>query len=351
MKFLLPCWVLAFALAGCAAKPKPVDERQTSPQAVAAEEEQDKESQPGPCSQWVPKHEAAIDLTRRKLEEMTCGAALWLDGLFGPDDNIAAARGVTGRLETSLAYSEFYGMRSRTRFYVRTDLPNLRDRYSAFVGRDNEDDFVRDRQEGFGMRSQMPRVNDDDEWLAGLGYAFPGNERFSNDIRAGVRNVRHPRIFVHSRMRYLAYSDDNDLIAMRLTPFWNTRDGFGITPGFDFSHVLTPALLFRWDNVGTLSQETDGFDWRSALILYQGLKKGRGLAYEAFIRGATEAPVPMREYGVQTVYRQPWYQGKLFGEFLVGYTWPREEPDEPRDGSYLVGFGLELPFGKEAEKR
>jgi hypothetical protein len=292
----------------------------------------------------------AVDWAREQIEETVCSASLWFDGLFGDDRNLDAARGAYGRLETSYEYSEFYGAKTRTRFRLRVDLPNLQDRASVFVGRDNDDNFVSDRSEGFALRSEFPEIDDRDKFFAGFGYGLPSNRRFRSDVKVGVRSLTNTRAFVQWRAEYLAYVDDVNLVQFRLTPFYSTRDGFGVTPGVDYSRVLTPRLLARWSNVGTHSDTTLGFDWRSALVLYQGFGWQRGLAYEAFIRGVTETPVKLREYGLRLVYRQPIVGGRLYLQPLVGYSWPKELPGIKREGAYLVGVGLELPYGKDPRR-
>lgn len=299
-----------------------------------------------PCRDWVPLDEEMIDGTRRYLHERLCSTSMWFDGLFGDQRNIAAARGAHGRLETSMAYSEYYGEKFRTRLDVRVALPNLQKRTSAFLGRDDEDQFVRDRSEGFALRTEFPRIEEQDAWLAGLGYSLPGSKRFRADFRVGVRNVRQPRAFVQSRLRYIAYADRNDLVQLRLTPFWNTRDSFGITPGVDYSHVLSQTRLVRWSNIGTISDRSEDFDWRSALILYQSLGGKKGIALESFLRGGVKEDVSVREYGVRSIYRQPVARDRLFVEVVGGYSWPKSGPGIQRDGSYLVGLSLELPFGE-----
>lgn len=299
-----------------------------------------------PCRDWAPLDEEMIDGTRRYLHERLCSTSMWFDGLFGDQRNIAAARGAHGRLETSMAYSEYYGEKFRTRLDVRVALPNLQKRTSAFLGRDDEDQFVRDRSEGFALRTEFPRIEEQDAWLAGLGYSLPGSKRFRADFRVGVRNVRQPRAFVQSRLRYIAYADRNDLVQLRLTPFWNTRDSFGITPGVDYSHVLSQTRLVRWSNIGTISDRSEDFDWRSALILYQSLGGKKGIALESFLRGGVKEDVSVREYGLRSIYRQPVARDRLFVEFVGGYSWPKSGPGIQRDGSYLVGLSLELPFGE-----
>jgi hypothetical protein len=300
-----------------------------------------------PCAQWRADEEPALDMARRQLQQTVCGAALWFDGLFGDHQHVKAARGAYGRLDLNVFHSEFYGTDARVRFNARADLPNLENRLSVFVGRDEEDSFVRDRSEGFALRSRFPRFDDRDETIAGLGYSLPSSERFQTDVRAGVRlrGVRVPKLFAQTRIGFNAYSDERNLVHLRTTPFINSEDGLGVTSSLDYTHVLDDTHLLRWGTIGTVSQNTDGLDWRSALILYQALRKKRALAYEAFVRGETELPVPLKEFGLQTVYRQPLAKERLFGELIVAYTFPKEEPGEPRDGAFGVGFGLELPFG------
>ena len=151
---------------------------------------------------------------------------------------------------------------------------------------------------------------------------------------------------MQNRFRFLAYSDDNDLWILRQTLFWTNQDGFGSTTGSDWMHVINQNLLMRWDNVATVSQESDGLDWRSAAILYRGLQpEGTGIALEIFSRGETQHPVPVREYGIRALYRHPLFQRRLFLEFINGYTWPKIDPEKQREGSYGIGIALQMPFG------
>lgn len=285
-----------------------------------------------------------IDETRRKLEETVCGAALWFDSLFGEGD-VRAARSTHGRVEVVASHSDFEGWDTRVRFNANIRVPSLEDRLSVFVGRDNEQDFLRDRREGAGLRSQFPRVDGQDNWLAGLGYSLPEAYRLKFDVRAGAHGLSHPTAFVQARLGYTPYADDRNLVHLRGTPFVNTFDGLGFTLSLDMDHVIGETLLLRWSDIGTVSQESAGVDWRSALILYQNLRRQRALGYELFIRGATRAPEPIGEYGARTIYRQPLLRERLIGELILGYSWPRNDPTLPRDGSFAVSLGLTLPFG------
>lgn len=334
--------LLAPLLAACAGTPKK-DEPAPPPAQAAAPDA----AEPGPfeaCRMPVDNQVRFVDETRRRLHETVCGAALWFDGLFGEGD-IAAARSTHGRVELSYGGSEFYGRELRLRFHARVKLPALKERLSAFVGRDSDEDFVRDRTEGLALRSQFPRVDDQEEWLAGLGYALPEAHRFKLDFRVGARSLRRPKVFAQGRASYNAYSDRYNLVYFRLTPFVNNLDGFGATASADLSHALAVTQLLRWGTIGTITQESPGLDWRSALILYQNLRAQRAIAYETFVRGLTAAAEPLAEYGARTIYRHPLLGARLFGELVFGYSWPKSDPALEREGSFGASLGLEMPFG------
>lgn len=333
--------LLAASLSSCATQPRHGATETPAQDAGAS-------AFPHPCHRARADDEPLVDDAQAVLEETGCRAALWLDGLFGKDADIAAAKRTHGYLETAVSYSQFEGFDTRTRLRVRFELPTLKERLSAFLGREDDDEFIQDRTEGFALRSQFPRIDDRDEWLAGLGYSLPDSKRLQTDIKVGAASLRKPRAFVRARLHYNAYADPSNLFYLRVTPFWRTREGVGVTVGADYSHVLSPPLLLRYSNVGTISEATAGVNWLSALILYQNLREERAIAYELFVRGDTDAAEPLYEYGGRTIYRHPLLPQKLYGEFILGYSWPRSDPDLPRRGSYEVGFGLELPFGHKA---
>jgi hypothetical protein len=301
-----------------------------------------------PCRQPTSEDAPLIDEARRKLYETLCGAALWFDGLFGERNyvNEASARGASGRLEISALNSEYEGTKFRARGNVRIDFPNLDRRWNAFIGRDDEDDFIRDRSEGMALRSQFLDFADENRWLAGLGYSLPGTYKQRTDFRVGGKLGHEPEIFVQGRYRRNFFINERNLFHFRETAFWTNRDGFGATTSFDFDHVVKRTMLLRWGNIGTVSEATDGLDWRSAILLYQSLHNGKALAYEVFIRGETANEVPLKEWGARGVYRHPlMHRDWLAGEFVLGYSWPRFELVDPRKGSLTVGLGVEILVG------
>jgi hypothetical protein len=288
-----------------------------------------------------------INESRRLLAETFCGATLWFDGLFGGTPDVRNARATSGRIELSGLHTEFHGFDERVRLRLNYDLPNMERRVRLMLGRDDPEVIKTDRQEGFAIRSSVFGLEDRDEWLAGLGYRPPGRYLERVDFGIGARVKSSPELFVQGRYRRNFFLGPNDIWRFRETVFWENRDGFGSTSSLDWDRVLRRDLLVRWGNVGTISEATEGLEWRSALVLYHNLRDWRAIAGESFWRGATDADVKLREFGVRGIYRHPLQAPHLFGDVIVGYTWPRELPRQKREGSLMVGIGFELLFGQD----
>lgn len=143
--------------------------------------------EPRPCDQVYFSEHEMIDATRERVEELVCRAALWVDGIGGKSGDVLAARRSHGHLEMSYYWSQFGGPEFRTRAKVRVELPLLKRRLSAFVGLDNQDDFIQGRSEGFALRSEFPSLNRDDDWL-GWVISFPAKVVFLARISGSAPN-------------------------------------------------------------------------------------------------------------------------------------------------------------------
>lgn len=299
------------------------------------------------CDQIVDREVAVLDMAREKLQETLCSATLWLDGLFGKRGDVYAARRSHGMLELSTRYVEDLGWETDLRLRVSIDLPTMENRLSAFIGREPSDDFISGRSESLAFESQFPQLRSDDQWLAGLGYSLPGRYRIRSDFRVGVRGITNTTVFVKNRFALNAYADERHLVHFRLTPFWTNDDRGGITAGMDISRVLGGSRLLRWDSIGTLAETTQGTNWRSSLILYQGLGKRRGIAIESYVRGESERPEPIIEYGPRVILRLPWLGYRLISELVLTWAWVRPDLMQERERQFRGGLSLELPFGDE----
>ncbi len=297
-----------------------------------------------PCREGRFPKEGMLDAARRELYETLCGATLWLDGLFGRYGSLEWAEKVNGRAELSVLRSDLQGTKVKTGLDVNVRLPHLEERLHAFFGRSDPQDYVRDRQEGFGLRSQFASLENEEKWLGGLGYSLPGAAGEHVSFRAGVAGGIHAIAFGQAVYRQNVVVSDRDLWRLREVAFWRSREGFGFTSSADYDHILSRNLLLRWGSIGTVSEGSHGLDWRSALVLYQNLHSTRAIAYEAFARGVT-GTTGLTEYGGRLIYRQSAFRPWFFVDVVGGYSWLRLEPGQPLEGTTSVGLGCELWFG------
>lgn len=299
------------------------------------------------CWQPTAAEPDMIDNAREGLDEILCEANLWLDGLFGAQPDVDAARRTRGLLSTAMVYSERVGWDFKLRLRVRTELNNLKNRLSAFVGREPDADFVSGRSEGFALREQFPVLEDEDQWLAGLGYELPTGYRVRSSLKVGARRLTDTELFVRYRMSWNALANPSYLLNLRMIPFWTNKDEFGLTAGMDYALALSDIMLLRWDLVGTQSASTEKIDWRGTTVLYRSFAAETGLAGEIYATGDTGDAEALREYGLRMILRFPLSSRRLYMLSSVGQAW-YQPPDAsaPRDRYFNASVELEMPFGR-----
>lgn len=362
----MPALLVALLLVGCAGRPEPATAPEAAPPsgpaaaatspaaAPAAEGEQpsgrrlERVSLRELCRQQAAEEEAGLEKSRRVLYESLCSAGLWFDGLLGGEPDVETARKIQGRLELTGIHSDYWGTDTKVRLRLRYDLPNLKHRFNLFLGREEPDEAIQDRRELLPVQSALLDLDEDQEWLAGFGYSPPGRRASKFDFRTGVKVKSETEVYFQGRWRGNLFVGDTAVWRFRETLFYENRDGFGLTSSVDYNKALRDTLLVRWANIGTFSEATDGLAWRSTALLYQNLRRRRALAYEVFVRGETDDPVRVREYGARAIYRFPLKRRQwLFGEVIAGWTFPRGDDETDRSSSPQVGIGVDLLFGPD----
>lgn len=298
------------------------------------------------CDQQYAQDKDVIDATREGLDELVCEANLWVDGLFGGQANINAARRSGGELSVSTEFSERKGWEYRVRLRVRFTLPVLKNRLSAFVGREPNNDFISGRAESLALREQFPALEDEDQWLAGLGYEIPAGYRLRSSFRIGARRLSNPEVFVRNKFYWNAVATKTHIFNLRLIPFWTNKDEFGVTAGIDYALALSDLTLLRWDLVGTSSASTEEISWRATTILYRSLRPETGVALELYSNGDTGEAEQLREYGTRALLRFPLSPKRLYVLFSAGPTWYRPgDASRARHQYFVSRLTLNLPFG------
>jgi hypothetical protein len=294
---------------------------------------------------------AWVDWMRLRLSEAACSSSAWFDGFFGNTGRYEDYRATYGSISVGTLWDERNGFDPRLRFRVRLQLPQADERLNAFIGRVDRDDYVTGREEEFETLPREFGQADRDELLLGLGWRAPDRGGAWFDADAGIKLGFPMDPYVRGSWKYVHPFSTSTLLRLRESTFWRNTEGFGVTSRTDVDYVVRPGLLARFTGVGTLSEESEGVDWYSTATLYQSLDVARALAYQAIVSGETDRDVPLKDYGVQLIYRQRVSREWLFVELRSSVTWPKDELDEPRKPNWGVGIALEMMFGDRLRTR
>ena len=346
-------WLLALAVIGNApvaaqegAEHASTEREPAKQEAAQAGSEPDDPDEPDPCAAPDLEHDEWVDRVRSAVYRTVCGSAVWFDGFFGEELSFEEGESSYGRLGMSVQWDEFNGVKYRGTFKAKLALPRFENRVNAFVGRYDKEEFVADRPESFSGLPEIFEQQTDQEWLAGFGYNPLRSARSRLDFDAGVDLDTPIEPFVKARYRYNVFADDRSLLRLRQTLFWRNQVGYGTTTIVDLERLISERAHTRWRNIATFSETTEGVDWRSTLTFYHYLGGKRAFAYSVEIDGETDAAMPVKEYGLEALYRQGIRREWLFLEVRGRVFWPQEEPGGPRETTYGIGVGFEMLFGR-----
>jgi hypothetical protein len=271
------------------------------------------------------------------------GSTYWLvknvDSWFG-DMPFEEGGRVSGSVRLRVLYRQDDGFDNDSRFRIRVRMPNVSEFGYVFLGRDNEQEVIRDEDEAFRVdrSAQTDSRTEDQAFFVGVGRML----RENLDLRLGVRSGYKPYAQArYGKTLWLSYFSN---IAYRQTVFLAVEDGFGTNVGLNYAHELNSHTAVRWRNSATIGTETNGVEWSTSLGLFRSLGRDRAISFEFLADGDTDGSVLVEEYGLRSIYATPIYRDWIIGELIGGYFWPREDDEAARDQTVSLGLGVELRF-------
>lgn len=297
---------------------------------------------PGPA--WIDRMQAALYRTM-------CSSAVWFDGFFGSarfDDEYQATH---GSLSVGTLWDERNHWDPSVRFRVQMNLPQLSDRYSAFVGKVDPDEFVTELRDDFDTLPRQLGRESDDEVLIGLGYHQPGRRGGRFDAGIGARLDSSLLPYAKATYRIAVPLLERNLLRLRETVFWEDSERLGATTRFDLERLVSENFLARWTGSATFTQETEGVRWFSHVTIYQNLHGGRAISYQAAVTAESDRDVPITDYGLRVIYRRTIFDREwLFLELRSSHTWPRENLLKRRESVWGGGVAVEMMFGERGKR-
>jgi hypothetical protein len=282
------------------------------------------------------------------VHDLVWKSAMHVDRWFGSDQPPDAYQGASGSLTPAVLWDEFDGFQPRMRFRVDVPLPQLNERFNAFVGRVDRDEYVSERNQRSGAFQRQYGEIGDEQTLAGIVYRTPPQQGSRFDAGAGVR-VRLPLDpYVKGSYIYEHGDSMSGLFSFRQTIFWQNSERSGTTSRVDLEKLFAQDLwMVRWTTSGSISERSEGIYGYSAITALRGLANRRALAFEMGMDGESDREVPLHEFGFKAAYRQSIARDWLVMETRISLTWPREEIEQPRKPSWGIGVGFEMFFGTD----
>ncbi len=298
-----------------------------------------------PCA--PPEHPDGswLDRFNRTLDATVCSSAVWFDSFFGDRRAVEEYRSTGGLVSMHLYDTAYDGFEARFSFRAHYALPNLNNRFDAFIGRQTRDEYLTDTADTSGSGNPYLGLDQEERMLVGLGWNPTGRHDNGFRVSAGVQLGLPMNPYVQARYRVLRPLGAHSQFHWRQTMFWERENHLGTTTRLDVERRLSGALLLRWSGTGTFSGGSDGVDWWTHVTLFHSLSPRRALAYTVWDSGATEGEVPVTEYGVRVTYRQRVARDWLFADVGPILSWPRRHREEPRAPSWGAVAGIEMQFG------
>ena len=343
--------VAVLALAACPAlyalEPNPPE------QAVATEAPGDDEAQAeavdavaDPCDSYLDD-QALQEQSQEVLRSWSCHTFRWVDSWWG-DEYAFDANEVNGWFTLGGEYRDYDGFDGRLRLKVRAPLPNMNRRWDLWLGRFDEEAYISDTM-GQGSNFNNTGISDreeDDSWLLGLGHRRPrGNKGW--DWSVGVRLNWPPEPYAKLSYFHSTRPSENTNLRLRQTFFWRGDDhGVGTTSRGDFSWRLSERDMMLWDVSSTWSEDTEGARWFAGQNWYHLRPSGGAYSFRVFIKGETQREVPIRDYGMNLIYRMPFTRDYIYLSFGPSLTWPRKKFEDEREANLGFGAWIEIEFGQ-----
>jgi hypothetical protein len=166
-------------------------------------------------------------------------------------------------------------------------------------------------------------------------------------IGTGVRVTLPMEAFIRSRYAHIYRLSDVLLFRVAETVFLNYLDDLGETTEISFDRQLNRKTLVRLANSATLSQDIDGMEWGSELLLLRELSPKSAITVAAGAHGNTHIAWDVGKYQVFTRYRRNFLRKWLFLELEPEVSWPRDE-NGGYAADYSFSFRLEVLFKGKA---
>jgi len=286
-----------------------------------------------------------LDRTHAYLNRQLCGPAAWFDGFFGSqraDEETPV--GSFFRIRNSLRWDESENLDFNVKFSANIYLPRVSQRVRLLISRDDD-------QAGLDDQADSSNADEDLETRLGLRFLLNESGRTQFDLDGTVRvktDGLNPRI--RGRARNALRLSENSFARFTQTGFWEREDGFGVSSRADLEWLPDDETLVRLTGTGTVSEATDGIDWRTGLIGFRQLNRKTAVRSELGAFRRTDGSRKREEVFVNFRFRRAFLRDWLFYELQPEYAWPVDPETGDRGSDWRFILTLEIQFENKAHR-
>ena len=296
------------------------------------------------CRDDQDRPESWLDRTHSYVSQKLCEPAAWFDGFFGTDRaSEETPIGSFFRVRNSMIWDQSENFGHEVGLSANISLPRISDRVRLLISRDES-------IEGDSNFDDIGRETDDDEQTR-LGLRFllteAGRTQFDADATVKVNSGGlNPR--TRGRMRHTRGITDTTLVRWTQTVFWERDDGFGTISRADWEWLPNRLTLVRLTGRGTVSEESDGIDWRTGLVGFRQLNRRTAIRSELGAFGETSPDMLTEEVFINFRFRRSFLRDWLFYELQPEHAWPIDDETGERRSDWRFIFTLEIQFENPA---
>lgn len=328
-------WIFGLVFVACSVVAQDADEEEVSGE--TAEEVMELS-----CRDDQDRPESWLDRTHSYLSRKLCEPAAWFDGFFGTSRAYEETPvGSFFRVRNSMIWDQSEDFGHEIRLSANISLPRISDRVRLLISRDES-------IEGDSNFNDIGREEDEQTRL-GLRFLVKEGARTQFDADGTVKvssGGLNPR--VRGRMRHTRGLTEKTLARWTQTVFWERDDGFGTISRADWEWLPDRLTLVRLTGRGTVSEDSDGIDWRTGLVGFRQLNRKTAIRSELGAFGESGEESGAEEVFINFRFRRAFLRDWLFYELQPEHAWPIDEDTGERRADWRFIFTLEIQFENQA---